>query len=402
MDNVRRRDRTRASNIELLRIVAMLMIVVCHIVTHCVIVQLTDADSIARMGNGVFNHPVFYRRLLVLAGITPLGPVGNAVFVLISGYFLVPRERVGLAGTSRKLLLQQGFAAALLVVASTVLYLVGRHDPNSYVGTIGIASFNYMSWFVGYYFLVILVAHLFLNRYLAGLDARRYGGFLLVLFAFTQFAWAGGIVDKLASGLRTLLMGVFFYALGGYIRKYDFLGKVRTWVLWLVLAVTYGFVFLSSYNQTVLDIEKFARAPQGDFLQSVVIYDNWGIVPVLLGVCLFVLFTRLPKRTNRLVNYVAGATLMVYLFHDNKLFYSIWNTQDWITLLSASPVLFVVKLALWALGTFTVGVLVYCLFRVFMRLVERSKRLIIKTDTGGGVLLGPGLIHWGEWASDCL
>lgn len=38
----------RSANIELLRIVAMLMIIMYHIICHCVNVQLTDGASIAR------------------------------------------------------------------------------------------------------------------------------------------------------------------------------------------------------------------------------------------------------------------------------------------------------------------------------------------------------------------
>lgn len=51
----------RSANIELLRIVAMLMIIMYHIICHCVNVQLTDGASIARWENGLFNHPLFYK-----------------------------------------------------------------------------------------------------------------------------------------------------------------------------------------------------------------------------------------------------------------------------------------------------------------------------------------------------
>ena len=40
----------RRSNLELLRIVAMLMIIAFHIYRHCVSGQLTDPDSMERMG----------------------------------------------------------------------------------------------------------------------------------------------------------------------------------------------------------------------------------------------------------------------------------------------------------------------------------------------------------------
>ena len=59
--------KTRSSNIELLRILAMFMIIIFHISDHCVKVQLTDTASMLRMNNGLFCEPVFYKKLLLLS-----------------------------------------------------------------------------------------------------------------------------------------------------------------------------------------------------------------------------------------------------------------------------------------------------------------------------------------------
>ena len=97
--------KSRCSNIELLRICAMLMIIMYHIVYHCVNVQLTDANSIERMGNGLFNEPVFFKRLLIPAFIMPWGIVGNAIFILISGYFMAAKQKINMTKISKKMLL---------------------------------------------------------------------------------------------------------------------------------------------------------------------------------------------------------------------------------------------------------------------------------------------------------
>lgn len=67
----------RNSNMELLRICAMLMIIIFHMVRHCVNIQLTDGNSIARWGNGLFNYPAFYKKLLILVSIMPLGIIAK-------------------------------------------------------------------------------------------------------------------------------------------------------------------------------------------------------------------------------------------------------------------------------------------------------------------------------------
>jgi len=97
----------RASNIELLRIIAMLMIIVHHIVAHCISTQLTDQGSIKRLGNGLFSTPAFFKKIYLLSAIYPLGLTGNAIFMLISGYFMVARgKNIDLLKISKKLLMQ--------------------------------------------------------------------------------------------------------------------------------------------------------------------------------------------------------------------------------------------------------------------------------------------------------
>ena len=229
----------RASNIELLRIIAMLMIVGYHIVCHCVNVQLTDKSSMAIM---------------------PFGITGNAIFLLIAGYFGVEKgNKLNIAKTSKKLLLQQGFAAVILTIASAACYRLFWAHRSVYIGLIGIDWFNSMSWFVGYYFLVVLLARLFLNRYLLRLDRKQYGAFLIVIFAFTQFGWSGGLADALASGSRTLATGIFLYSFGGFIKRYQPFKKIKPWAWILAIGLTYVLIFITDYNLVAQSIEDYIR-----------------------------------------------------------------------------------------------------------------------------------------------
>lgn len=110
---------SRDSNIELLRIIAMVLIILSHIVIHCIGVQLTDTTSIIRLDNGLFNNPVFYKKLLILVSFTPVGIVGNVIFVIISGYFMVNRE-INIGKTAKKLLIQLGYSVIILIIISMI------------------------------------------------------------------------------------------------------------------------------------------------------------------------------------------------------------------------------------------------------------------------------------------
>ena len=55
----------RSTNIEILRIIAMLMIVIYHIVYHCINVQLNGGDSIIKISSTLFNMPLTVKNTAV-------------------------------------------------------------------------------------------------------------------------------------------------------------------------------------------------------------------------------------------------------------------------------------------------------------------------------------------------
>ena len=377
----------RDSNIELMRILAMFMIIVYHIVLHCVNVQLADVASVERLGNGWFNNPVFYKELMFLALLMPFGLVGNALFIIISGYFLADRE-IDMLKISKKLLSQLLFAAVTLVLVSAAFIRQTAANPitDNLFSYIRIQYFNKMSWFVGYYFIIMLLAFMFLNSFLSKLDRKKYLGFLFTILAISQLGWSGGLLDDLAKGLRTVVIGIFLYALGGYIRKYNPFGKVRGYVLILVIILANSLVGISYYNTTIGKIQSYyynmnlPGAVETDFVQSIPKFDNYSFIVVIIGICLFELFRRIKLPKIRLINWLAQATFMVYLLHDNGFAYSIWGTQDWITLLYTNFYGFVGKLALWTLAVFGVGVVEYLVFKLLIKAFNKTSWLFIKNQ----------------------
>ena len=368
----------RNSNMELLRIAAMLMIIAYHFELHCITPQLEN--------NSLFNSCMFYRKLLILQALEPLGKTGDAIFILISGYFMFPKGRnIDLYKVSKKLLFPLGFASIILVILSTVCY---KLFPNRQFDLYVFPYFNTLSWFAGYYFLIIVIAKLFLNNFLSGLDRPQFLSFIAVIFAVVQFTWSGDILDNFSSGLRNLGAGIFLYSLGGFISRYDPFEKVYSFVFAAVILFCYGLVFLSFYNSTVTRtgsiIAKLgSEAMYYSFAQKFHSFYDYSIISIAVGVSIFELFRRIHIPTNKVINYLGSATFMVYLFHDNPFAYSVWAVNDWITLLYDSPAAFILKLAVWVLLTFTAGVTVYALYQAFLQLLHKTGRLFLK-NTGDG------------------
>ena len=371
----------RRSNLELLRIVAMLMIIAFHIYWHCVSGQLTDPDSMERMGNGLFSVPLFYKKLLLLTVFSSFGRAANVVFMTLTGYFMVAKGReIRLIPIAKKLLLEQGYAAVLLLITSLLVF---RRNPDSCTTLTEINLFNSMSWYVGYYFLVMLLARLFLNRYLEKLERKQYRLFLFALLCMTQFKWIIKLLNGVTGNLVILVTGVFLYSLGGYIRRYQPFARVRTWAIFGVIAGIYALLFLSTYAGVQDRIQDYYREASTDpFIQYIPNVGDNSIVAILLGLSLFELFRRIKMPCCRGINYLGGATFMIYLFHDNSFFYSLWDKQDWITLLCMHPIGFLLRYGAWTVRTFVYGLIAYLGYRLLCRLCRKAgfQKLFLKSN----------------------
>ena len=370
--------KTRSSNIELLRIVAMFMIVLYHIVYHCVVVQLTNPVSMGRAVIDTFNHPFFYKKLLILYSMQTFGIIGNAIFILITGYFMANRDvnEINMGKISKKLLLELSFASLCLVCIPPIIHHL---RPEIFITMDHISRINSSSWFVGYYFVVQLCGALFLNKFLSSLDYKKYSSFLLTLFAFISLSWSGGLADGLASGLRTLLTGIFLYSLGGCISRFDPFKKIRFYVFLLIGIIVYLLIWISSYNLTETNIEKYIRsASQDPFIQSIPGFANHSIVIIILAVCLFEIFRRIHLPQSQVISFLGKSTLMIYLFHDNDFFYEIWNLKDWITTLENSPADFLFQILKWGVYTFSAGVAVYALYEIIFIAARKLQFLFVR------------------------
>lgn len=371
----------RSSNLELLRIVAMLMIIAFHIYWHCVSGQLTDPDSMERMGNGLFSVPLFYKKLLLLTVFSSFGRAANVVFMTLTGYFMVAKGReIRLIPIAKKLLLEQGYAAVLLLITSLLVF---RRNPDSCTTLTEINLFNSMSWYVGYYFLVMLLARLFLNRYLEKLERKQYRLFLFALLCMTQFKWIIKLLNGVTGNLVILVTGVFLYSLGGYIRRYQPFARVRTWAIFGVIAGIYALLFLSTYAGVQDRIQDYYREASTDpFIQYIPNVGDNSIVAILLGLSLFELFRRIKMPCCRGINYLGGATFMIYLFHDNSFFYSLWDKQDWITLLCMHPIGFLLRYGIWTVRTFVYGLIAYLGYRLLCRICRKAgvQKLFLKSN----------------------
>lgn len=292
-------------------------------------------------------------------------------------------NRVNIAKTSSKLLTQLAFATLVLFVASFIAFYISfKLNTDVSFSVLQISKFNDASWYIGYYFVVILIGALFLNDFLSGLDEKQYLAFCLAGFGVISFGWSKTVVNSLASGALTLTTGLSLYSLGGFIRKFEPFKKVRSITFLLVIALMYCLVASSHLAGVSMEIRDFyLNGGEGSISHNIYIYGINSFVPIIIPICLFELFRRVNISYSRGINYLGASTLMVYLIHDNDFFRTIWKAKDWVTLLYESPARFVIHLCIWSFGAFACGVGVYALYLLTGKGLKKLKPLLLDRET---------------------
>lgn len=365
----------RSSNIELLRIVAMLMIIVYHIMHHCVITYLPQSGE-------YFNQPILYKSLVIPQIFASFGPIGNDVFILITGYFMANRGEKGstrLTKVASKLLTQLGFATMILIAASALAVYAVRSVR---IEAVGFHLFNTYAWFVGYYFLIFLCGALFFNRFILSLDRKGYLALVLSLFALISFEWTCSLIDGLTNGLLNFVTGLFLYAVGGYIRRYEPFERFRGVFFVLILAVCVAVTAVSQFNFTASTIAAARESGLEQVLMphNLMRFDNNSIITLIVAISMLELFKRIRMPNSKDINFLGSATFMVYLIHENAFINSLWRKDNWLEILSRSPVEFVARCAMWMLICFACGVAAYALYLAFMRACKMLAKLFLKPE----------------------
>ncbi len=362
----------RESKYELLRILAMILIIIHHICMHCIYPQLNDSTLFWKYDNPWYRDPKFYPSLLHLELFATAGKVADEIFLLITGFFMLQKEKI--ANLDKKifnLIGQAMFVTAILVVTSFVYNII---IPNTNYQLFSVQNFNTEWWFIGYYILVILIGVFYLNGYLNSLSRENYRLFLIILLAVFSLGWIGNMLTDYANGLRVAVCGVFLYSLGGYIKKFNPYKDIRTCYLVMIILLIYALVFISKYNSAANHITLFKiSGGEGDCLPQTTYYEDYNLAPLIVGVIIFEIFRRINIPKSKIVNSIAKATFMMYLIHDNGFVHMIWQQKDWVTLLNYSLKRYLLEIGKQTGSILFVGFLMFYIYEGIIRIMFKRK-----------------------------
>lgn len=295
--------KVRQSNLELLRIISMILI----LMSHC---------------DDIFGLFELYSTSLGLAKIVTDflhigGQIGVGCFVLISGYFMVEQD-ISLS----KLLKLAGevwfYTIGIWVVWGVHNVIEGYISIKECILEAKYAFFPILFshyWFVTAY-VILMILSPFLNKLIYALDRQYYKRFLSVLLIV--FVLLKGGVPYIFSGMAEgrLMPVLVMYFIAGYIRRFGKIEGGNSSGNFVIAIVTYLLLFGTFYLFTYLGI-KFNN-------QSLInyIYFYRGLnSPFVVVICinLFVGFLKIQIPYSKVINAIASCTFGVYLLHSNKL-----------------------------------------------------------------------------------
>lgn len=286
--------RKRDSNLELFRIVVMLLIVAHHYVVNSEVLELMKSDDLNL-------HSAFF----YIFG--AWGKTGINCFVLITGYFMCTSKITWQKFI--KLYLEIKFYYFLILVffvyfgySSFRLQELINILPFTKIGDSFINAF--MAFYLFIPFLNILVGNMTRKKHLCLT--------LLLLWVYTILGMAGMVTYNYLSWFVTL----FFIA--SYIRLYRFPfqddARFWGWTTLIVFLVSVGSIFFFTL---------LGKSPSYFFVS-----DSNHLFALLLSVSSFMMFKNMKVRYNKWINMIAATTFGVFLIHTRGAAMRHWLWYD--------------------------------------------------------------------------
>ncbi|QOQ78804.1 acyltransferase [Aerococcus urinaeequi] len=339
----------RQQNFELLRIIAMFMIVVSHVITHYI--MKADIEI-----SGVNNFLLSLVRAVIYICVN--------VYIIITGYFSVNSKQLKIKKIMNVALLP-GFISAMLLMVLMV-FGVADFDIWRILGKL-FATFRGEYWFISNYFALCLFIP-FLNKIIHTISKKEYQHFLF-LSTLVGVVWPFFVVNQEIISINSgfsLIFFMYLYFVGAYIRLYGAFIKDFTRNQYLLGYLTLALI--TGFLQYFL--------PDVDFLN----YN--GPFEFIMSYCIFMYIRQIKVKSVR-INTIAAYTLSVYLVHEqSEVREFIWNLPFIHQIIQWSPFTFIPAIIFVAVIVFTVSWIIgYMLTNIYKK-VEQFVFYVLDTRAG--------------------
>lgn len=287
------KKKSRDTSIELLRIVAMIMIVFHHFSVHSGYSFEATEITVPR---------------LWLAFIQLGGKVGNDIFVLIAGYYLVLDNHGTLLNVKKIYKLWSQTIFYSLSILAIMIVFTNRKIELKVILQSFFPLASSLWWFASTYFVLYLL-HRFINRMIYALNKREFE--VLLIICIMMWCLAPTFIN-FNFGSTNITWFFTLYLIAAYFRLYFRCDKKIYFSIACVSSLiftylaTFGFMFLGT---------KFSWLAS----RAMYFYNQDKLNVLVIAASVFLLFKSIDVKQCKIINKIASATFGVYLIHENPL-----------------------------------------------------------------------------------
>ena len=290
----------RNSSVEILKILAMVLICLCHAVPASAypsadaanpFISLVAATDFSNFIAGCFDSA---------------GLIGDIIFIVCSSYFLLESRKMKIG----KIVLMILNTLVISLIFMTVILSLGfKLTVFEIVRQIFPTIFQ-NNWFVSYY-IVFYIIHPLLNKIISCLDKKALGFAALLLFVQSYIFL---FIQAEAPGINKLLCFVTIYFIVAYFKyygqaftqskKWNIIVLISSIVLYYAMHVTVNFIGLKIYDN-----------------EECPLFHMFHInnpITLAFSLSLFNLANR-KSFVSKPINFISSLSLTFYLIHHNNL-----------------------------------------------------------------------------------
>ena len=346
----------RQLNMEILRIVAMCMIITLHYLDKGGVLK-EFATNNTGVGNAAWIIEAFCM-------------VSVNIYVLISGYFLCEST---FKIKKTVLLWIQILLYSWIITAVFAIVLKGQFnfEEGMLYGLLPllmpVTGSHY--WFATVYILMYLVSP-FLNIGIKAMDKKTHRNLIIVLVAIFSI-WNTILPFTIPATDRKgmdICWFICLYVIAAYLRKYGEEIKINKWLSLAIYALCCIGAFLLGKGLLLVDsiTGKF-----GGFCKNFYEYNSLTILVASVALFIFVIKTKIKAGdvVTKIVLFISEGTFGVYLLHEHKLLRYLWptwfNVSDY-----AESFAFIPHLLLTVACVFAAGVVIDFIRRIITGTID--------------------------------
>lgn len=277
----------RNSSIELLRIIAMFMILMHHFIVH--------------NGYDVLKLPLGPERIFFQLVMQGGGKVGVVIFFSISAWFFLDKEQTIKSNLKRVWIMERELLFWSLMLLAFYLML-DRADLDIKIIVKSFAPLTMSLWWYATAYAIFLALLPFLSKGLRALG-RNYH---LALAATTLVVWGLTSFIPGTIGINDGFLGFIYLFI--LISAYKWYMKpLSTGQIWLIISIGLSFFFLYTCFSIAMSLLGHNT--------EIFITGSWKLPVIIIGFGMFLLFSRITFH-SRVINRIAQSAFAAYLITD--------------------------------------------------------------------------------------